>query len=485
MFRLVPSVLSAVLLACCILGGVGGCASFGEKSTRIRQNFAQGRLDEAQAEIDKQLKKRRQRETNLLKLNQSIIELCSGRPKESEQLLRTVRDNFDRIENDRLGAAGEKTLSMLVDDNSVAYDGEDYEKVLIRVFLALSNLMYDGTDAPAYALQIGQKQNEIIRQGATKKGSESGQDEKEINLKASYRQVAIGPYLIGAMREETRQNYDDAVRAYEAVCAWEPSFNQGRQDLIRAQHGVPSAAGNGVVYVFGLVGEGPYKLQRNCEITQDVLFWTSFFLSFVGKHSVTSGIAPVMVPVVVRPQTPVSSLAVQVDGRSCGHTETLTDIGRMAEEQFEAVYPQIVARAVLRRALKKGILYGTKEATGANSWAGLAMDLGGIVWEALETADTRCWNLLPAEIQVLRIELPAGIHTISLQASSRVYSLSDRVYRLTQDTVPIGNKYDKTIRVESGRNTYLLANFQSNTLTGKIVASNDIDAKSDGEPLAP
>ncbi len=444
-----------------------GCASFGERHLKIRNDFERGDLEQAKTQIDERLKKKKRGEEDVLKLNQALIELCSGRPKESEKLLREVRDRLDKYEQKNIA---EGAASYLLDDNVISYAGEDYERVLVRVFLALSNLMQDGSDAHAYALQIGQKQNEIIARGLMKDPKDA---EKKINPKESYRQVAIGPYIIGALREETILNYDDAKRAYTAVCAWEPNFAQGKRDLQRATGGVHSAKGNGVVYVFGLVGPGPYKLQRNSEVSQASLFIASIILSMIGKHSVTPGIAPVMIPFVVRPREAIPSLSVSVDGKPAAQTETITDIGRMAEEQFEAIEPQIVAKAIIRRAVKKGILYGTKEFTDANPWIGLAMDIGGIIWEASETADTRCWNLLPAEIQVARIELPVGQHTLALQPSSRIYSLSNSAYLPTPDSVKVGTEESRTIRVYEGRNTYVLANFPNNRLVGKIVVSND------------
>jgi hypothetical protein len=214
-------------------------------------------------------------------------------------------------------------------------------------------------------------------------------------------------------------------------------------------------------------------LQENSEVSQASLFIASIILSMIGKHSVTPGIAPVMIPVVIRPRETVPSLIVTVNGRRAGQTETITDIGRMAEEQFDAVRPQVVAKAIIRRAVKKGILYGAKEFTDANPWIGLAMDIGGIIWEATETADTRCWNLLPAEIQVARIELPAGEHNLTLQTSSRVYSLSSFGYIPTADSVPTGTSATRTIRVQEAHNTYVLANFPNNRLIGEIVVSNE------------
>lgn len=446
-----------------------GCASFGERHLRIRNDFEQGKLETARQEIDKALKKKRRGEADLLKLNRAVVELCSGHPKEAEVLLREVRDNFDKYEQK---SVAEGTLSLLTDDNAVSYAGEDYEKVLIRVFLALSNLMYDGTDAPAYALQITQKQNDIIRRGAVKDPENKG---RTMNPKAeSYRQVAVGAYLTGILQEETRRNYDDAVKAYQAVCEWEPDFHQGRQDLQRAQSGVPCAPGNGVVYVFGLVGAGPYKLQQNCEAAQAAQLWASIFLNMMqNKRTIPLGLAPVLIPCVVRPRETVSSLNVSVDGRLAGQTETIMDIGRMAEEQFEAVKPQIVARAMIRRALKKGIAVGAQEALDSNQWVGLGIAAAGVLWEAMETADTRCWNLLPAEIQVCRLELPAGEHRLVLQPSSRVFSLSSRSYVKSADSLPMGTEAVKTFRVLPGHNTYVLAHFPSAQLVGEISVSSE------------
>ena len=461
-------ILYLFLVVLCLLAG---CASFGERTIKIRNEFTGGNIEKANAEIDKALKTKKKSDADLLKLNRAIIALSSGKPKEAETLLREVRDRFDQHDREQEKRIAEKTLSMLTDDNTVSYAGEDYEKVLIRVFLALSNLMHDGTDAPAYALQIGYKQNEIIQKGSVQDPKDS---EKKINPKAdAYRQVAIAQYLIGAMQEATFRNYDDVIKAYEAVNAWEPGFTQGRQDLERARHGVHTQPGNGVVYVFALVGAGPYKVQQNCEVLQAAQIWTTFLIAMMSNRPTIPDFAPVMVPCIVRPRDAVSALSVSISGKWKGQTETLTDIGRMAEEQFEAVKPQIVARAVVRRTLKKGILYGTKEAVDANPWIGLAMDVGGMIWESMETADTRCWNLLPAEIQVTRMEVPAGEHRLTLQPMSRVFSVARRGYTVSESSVRIGDEQSRTIVVEPGRNTYVLANFPGGELVGNIVVSNE------------
>ena len=73
--------------------------------------------------------------------------------------------------------------------------------------------------------------------------------------------MAVGPYIHGLLREQTHANYDDAARDSAIVCSWQPDFPFGQQDLERATHGRHRAPGNGVLYVFALVGRGPYKEQ--------------------------------------------------------------------------------------------------------------------------------------------------------------------------------------------------------------------------------
>ena len=146
-------------LLCLIVGfASAGCATHAKQLTSIRDAYYSGRLDQAETLTVKQIKKSKS-DTDVLKLERAMIELSSGRPQQAEQTLREVRDRFDDFEQKDIG---EGALSLLTDDTRRAYAGEDYEKVLVRCFLALSSLMRDGSDAVPYALQVGQKQQDII-----------------------------------------------------------------------------------------------------------------------------------------------------------------------------------------------------------------------------------------------------------------------------------------------------------------------------------
>jgi uncharacterized protein len=433
------------LIVACWSLALAGCASHVDRLAEIRRAYYAGDLAASAATIQKCLKRPRH-EADVLKLEGAMVDLTAGRPREAEQALREVRDHFDAFES---RSAGESVASLLSDDNAKSYPGEDYEKVLIRAFLAIANLMQGGHDAEAYGLQIIDKQQQIIQSAVDKDGS---------NPKIAYKQVALGPYLRGMIREETHANYDDAARSSAMVVSWQPDFAYGSQDLERVQRGRHSAPGHGVMYVFALVGHGPYKQEAIELPSSAALLIADRIVSNNSTYSLPPTIAPIKVPKVVVPPASVSFVRVAVDRRNAGSTATITDVGQMAARQYEAIYPRVIATAVARRVVKKSVIYGTKEAIGGrrNTLLNFGLDVAGVAWEATEAADTRCWGLLPDKIQVLRVELPAGAHQVALSAIGP-YGAGPEALR--------------SVTISDGRNSYLLANFPDNRLVGTLLTS--------------
>lgn len=444
----IPARLLSSAIACWILS-LAGCASHFDRVQPIRMSFFDGNLAAADEQVEKLLKKRRG-ERDVLKLDKAVIELASGRPKEAERLLREVRDRFDDLED----FDGTKAVaSMLTDDNSRAYAGEDYEKVLIRAMLSISNLMSGGGDAGAYALQMVDKQQQII-ETVKEKNKEDNQD-----AVLAFKQVALGPYIRGMLAEESPLTLNDAVRARIQVANWEPKFRDAQSDLKRCEYEVPMHPGNGALYVFTLVGRGPIKQETIAPVTQVELLIADRILDAVGKRNVTPTLAPVKIPEVVNFVPVADCVSVNIDGKMVGKTATIVDIGEMAVRQQQALYPQILGRAIARRVIKKGILYGFEEIANVqkDSLQSLAVMALGVAWEASETADTRCWGLLPDTIQVFRVELPAGTHDLTLRPSQR--------------SGDFGTPSSIKVKVFEGRHTYVLGNLPTSQFVGELLTS--------------
>ena len=408
-----------------------GCATHMIRLQPVRAAFQRGDVAEADRLIAAELEQRSSEE-DLLLLDRAMVTLADGRPADAERMLRRVRDSFEHLEED---SPAEDTWSMLSDDDARAYHGEDYEKVLLRAMLALANLVQDGDDAEAYSLQVIDKQQRIVAAAARPDGT---------NPKAAYQQVALAPYLRGIIREETHRDYDDAARQFQMVVNWQPDFGPGRGHLARAAGGSHSRRGHGVVHVFALVGHGPFKAEVEEMPTSTSLLIADQILSTQMGTTLPPTIAPIKLPRIVAAPGAAGSVQVAVGDWAAGQTETITDVSQMALRQQEALLPYCLARAVARRTVKKGTIYGVKQGLGMREGLpSLALDVAGVAWEASENADTRCWSLLPDRIQTMRLELPVGTHTLLLRP-------------LDRQGQPLGPPVPQSVTVGDGRNTYLL-----------------------------
>ncbi|MCC6509131.1 MAG: hypothetical protein IT423_08495, partial [Pirellulaceae bacterium] len=379
-------------LACLLLVMVG-CSTHAQRLQQPRQLFYDNQLDAAHARLAK-LSEKGGRDATVVELDLAMADLVRGDPASAEKRLREVRDKWDHLEQT---SAVESATALLTDDQRRAYSGEDYEKLLVRTFLSLSSLMQDGVDAESYTLQLLDKHEKLQVRAGERWGPVASQ---------AYTPPPIGFYLRGLLREATHSNYDDALRAYELTARFLPDPSFVAPDIQRVTSGVHSQPGHGVVYVLALVGRGPYKVEVAEQATSDALLIADRIVSAVGKYSVPPTLAPVKIPRISCPPKPFDVIAVSVanQGQVAGYTLPLADLDALARSTFEARLPEIMARAVSRRVIKKGAVYLAKDQLEASApLASLGMDAMGVAWEAAESADTRGWGLLPREIQVLRL----------------------------------------------------------------------------------
>lgn len=442
--------VSLISISLSLLSGLG-CSTHAKRISLSRSLFYEGQLDACRDRLEKLHKSHRQ-DRDVANLDLAVVDLLEGRCKEAETRLKEVRDRFDHLEQESIS---EKTISMWTDDTVRSYAGEDYEKILIRVYLALASLMQDGVDAESYTLQIQDKHDAVMQRlwGASIDNTKPPGD---LNTK-KFRGLPIGFYLRGMLREQTHVDYDDALRSYTQVAELLPDCEPIRWDVARATQGVHSQPGCGALYIFTLVGRGPHKVESVEQPTSDALLIADRIISALGPYKLPPTIAPIKVPKVVAPNLAIDSVNVAVNGQPIGSTVSIADIDQLAVDTSEAARTQLIARAVARRVLKKATVAAVKQQTSQNSLTSLGFDAAGVAWEALENADTRCWGLLPGKIQVLRVEIPAGSHTISL-APEHLGRISHRT-----------NTHQ--VSMTSGKNSYILAWFPDTLAQPRILSS--------------
>lgn len=435
------------ILAMVAVLAAAGCVSHVARLEPVRAAFHRGDL----AEADRLLvadARRHPEDATVIALDRATLALADGRPAEAERLLREVRDTFDRVE---AGDAVESAAMLASDDVARAYAGEDHEKVLVRALLAVADLMDDGDDAEAYSLQVAERQREIVLAAAGDDGT---------NPKAAYPPVAFGAWLRGTLREATHRDYDDAARAYAQLVSWEPAYPSGGELVARARGGIHSARGHGVVQVIALVGHGPFKMDVVEAPSTVSLAIAGELLAGPLAGVLPATVAPVRVPRIVAAPGRVTAVSIATAAVQPVRTETVTSVSRLALAQQEAMLPTIVGRAVARRALKTGVVYGVKQGLAIDgTLPGVALDLAGVAWQAAEKPDTRCWGLLPDSLQVARLELPAGEHRFDLAA-------------LDGAGVACPARASLPVSVADGRTTYVVVHATDAGIIGRPLAGS-------------
>ena len=124
--------------------------------------------------------------------------------------------------------------------------------------------------------------------------------------------------------------------------------------------------------------------------------------------SEVQGHVRVAFPVYARVSSPVNRARVHNNGQSW-YMETVENIDELARHALDEDMPVIMSRAIARAVVK---YQSQKNANEQNALAGFLLTVTNL---ATERADTRSWTTLPQEIQMTRLQLPAGRQHIRIE----------------------------------------------------------------------
>lgn len=426
--RLIPAL---ALLVAFVTLPLAGCTTFISSVRRGHNAYHIGNFGVAHKELSK-VAKGFSPKAPAAKLDLAMVELVSGDSEVAINRLRDMRDEFDKLD---LAAPIGNIASIVADDNARKFRPSGYEQVMIRSMLALGSLATGNGDADAYALQAQMKQQELA-EGAEKRGLAVAKD--------VYQPLALAPYLRGVLRESTMHDYDDAIRAYQQVSFLRPDFAPATLDIQRCTSGVHSPPNHGALYIIAMVGRGPLLEETDAEATTAAMQIATQAYSIADRERFAlPNLVSIKVPKVVVPFSPASAVSIDSSGAWLGATQPLVNVGEMARRQCEAEMPWTLARAIARRLTKEiAISQGTK-AVGLDSMGREVTRFALVNVVSLgEHADTRCWGLLPREIQVLRAELPVGKHKVGMTVVDSIGH-------------PAGAKAFADVEIQNGQNTYL------------------------------
>lgn len=420
--------LQSSLLLCVVLSG---CATYTHNAVTFRSSLAGGHYETALQTLGNA----RKGPARLLYLMENgLISHYRGEYHASNRFFESAERLSDRLFTRSLSR---EVASLITNDQVRAYRGEEFELAFINYYRALN---YWYLNEPEEALVECRKANLKLERYAA-----------QADYDATYRNDAFIHYITGLIYEATGElndayvSYRNALDAYETYhaafglaapealgrdlrrveTALDFVDNPGEAVATRDSH----SAGDGELIVFSEVGFVPHKVEEEISLpiyegddfsgkkdrlerVSRKIAYRHFKPHYAGKSKVEYWLRvalPAYEDVVPRTQT----IRVSAAGRQTT-TALAEDLSSIAWQTFQDKQPTILARTVARGLIKYSASVKAKE---KSKVLGFIVNLFSA---AIETADTRSWVSLPHNVQIGRLTLPAGTHTLTLE------SLDDR-----------------------------------------------------------
>lgn len=331
--------------------------------------------------------------------------------------------------------------SFIVNDYTIPYAGEDFERALINLFSAINYAVLGQTDEALV---------ECRRLDANLSVFNQQYDQKNV-----YKEDAFGRYLSGIIYESAG-NLDDAfidyMKAYK-VYVQDYSINYGtmppvslKEDLIR----LADKTGR-MEEVDRLIGDtGKIGWQKYNDIKG---FGKLVFINFNGKAPVKDetrihvptprGPISIAFPryVIRKPPCRSSALVAQSRGKAITeNAELVEDINGIAVKNLDDRKGRVIAKTIARAATKQAAIDAATSNVKNKEDRQIAKILLNLANTAVERADTRSWRTLPGEIYMTRMYLPEGHYTIKVKQCGRT------------------NRVEDSLSIEAGKTRFVLYN---------------------------
>jgi hypothetical protein len=328
----------------------------------------------------------------LAMMDQGMVLHAAGKFEESIQVLAQADKLSEQLD---FTSVSEEAKVLISSERERAYRGEDFEKLMISTLQALN-----------YA-QLGKDEDALVEVRRVNERMQRMISEE----KKPYEQLAVARYLTGVLWED-QGHADDAIIDYLAAnklsgdlgtlaeplvrLAKETGRDQALKDLRRQYPWLqPQPLGNdeGQVLVVLEAGKAPVKTN--------------------GRRSGGPKAEVIAVPVFRdRPWIRDSQVVLDGDANTAVRPTTVTSLEQVAKIHLDYRIDGLVARQVAALALRAGIAAGAGAATKSEA-------LGILTFIALSYAnqpDLRSWMSLPAEFQLARFRVPAGVHRLTVVA---------------------------------------------------------------------
>ena len=404
----------AVLLAAC----AGPSA---QTRMSINQMVAAGDYKAASTRIEKEKDSGYGEKNSVLYyLDLAVVQHDARQYQASNQSLALAEQRMDDLYTKSVSREAGR---FVVNDNTVQYAGERFERVLVNVYRAMNYLFLGARDS---ALVEARKLSRLLQEYADTYGA----------TRTAYKDDAFAQYVSGLIYADGGQP-DDARISLEAAAktyaTWNSAFGTTRPTL-------EAPAGDdrmGELVFVHANGVAPRKVSQSFTVgwTQavNVLRANSaaepqgaLALSAL-RAGVTAQVITVSFPTYVQDSFSIAGSEIEVEGRAVP-SELVYDVSAIAKktlsERETAIKVRAVTRATVKYLLRMLAVQECEKKLGKGALACSALNLGGnIVANVTEFADTRAWSTLPSQFRMARMRLAPGTYDVVVRYKSAAGAL--------------------------------------------------------------
>lgn len=427
------------------------CASsYAKVIGEAEKQFYRGNYEKAFPVVRSLAKESDSKDRLLFLMEAGIIRHTQGEYEESNKIFKEAEIIADNIKVS-LSKTG---LAFMLSDNESNFRGEDFERVLIKFYVALNYIfMGDYQSAKIYFRRVDIEMKDMTF------------------VKPKYRQNFAARYLDAILSEALGRGLTDSLPQYNFISRHEPSLSHVRADsyvlgiktknsaTINEHAGfagqvnaydqnmnpISYQPGMGEVVIIHQAGKSAIKESRG-KLANDQFFALALRGSIQtaiharGKGASAAGVITAMsraenpIPV-YKNRDPASALprSVLVNGRNLGNTKIFNDYSDTAIQNFNDNYKMLVSRNVASIAVKVVAAYLASEAAAAaiqgdkkqNDLVSNIIRIGlgaasGYAAAKTISPDLRSWRLLPSNYQIKRFYLQPGTYTIEMPGARNI-----------------------------------------------------------------
>lgn len=350
-----------------------------------------------------------------------------------ELTMQAIKENDEKAVISASGAAAQ-TSSIVVNDNAIPYKGDGYERVMLYHFQALNYLAKNDLEGAGVEVRRGNaeqnyalaRHDKEIMQAKETARSQNVSTEIPLVVTQAYAEMdkAIGSikssfqnaytfYLSGIIYEILNQP-NDAYIDYKKAIEIFPNNTYLQRDVVHLAKKLSMGHDLDIFkHLYPRAFETPPVPKKSGEVV--ILFDDDFVAQKqqikipLPVSTQTVNFIAIAFPIYnIQPFNP-SPLVLSEGKNVLGGTEPICNINALALKSLKERIPGIVVRQLIRAAAKAATAKLAEEKGGK-----IGSFIASLYNVISENADLRSWATLPADAQIMRINLPAGEHEFLL-----------------------------------------------------------------------